>query len=220
MDNTDLATDGDLAEQNMQKMIDEYDDKHAATGGHVESKQTKCCSWKWKWSKGNKKIMSKSAKLVLNQDAIERIDNNEFVRTLGVYMGPQLKWNKQFEIMKEKMRESIGKLKNTAVFAPTAHIFFNMHLINKVYFGCGAFMITPKQEEILMKMHEPVTLRKMGFSVKFLRKIVHAQKSSLGIGLMKPSTTMTIVALKLHVGRKRKGSKISKMIDINEDIAH
>ena len=61
-------------------------------------------------------------------------------------MGPELKWNKQFEIMKEKMREAIGKLKNAVVFAPTAHIFFNVHLIKKVFCGCGAFVIMPKQE--------------------------------------------------------------------------
>ena len=74
-----------------------------------------------------------------------------------------------------------------------------MCLINKVYFGCGVSMITPKQEEILMKMHEPVMLRKMGFSVNFPRKIVHAQKSALGIGLMKPSTIMAILALKFSI---------------------
>ena len=69
------------------------------------------------------------------------------------------------------------------MFAPAAHVFFNMCLIKKVYFGCGVLMLTPKQEEMLMKIHEPVTLRKMGFSVKFPRKIVHAQKAVLGIGI-------------------------------------
>ena len=51
--------------------------------------------------------MSKLEKIVLNQDEIERIDNNKCVRTLGVYIEPELKWNKQFEITKEKMREAI-----------------------------------------------------------------------------------------------------------------
>ena len=48
--------------------------------------------------------MSKSVKLVLNQDEIERIDDDECARTLGAHMSPELNWNKQFEIMKEKMR--------------------------------------------------------------------------------------------------------------------
>ena len=39
MDETDLVTDGELAEQNIQKMIDEHDDNHVATGVHSESKK-------------------------------------------------------------------------------------------------------------------------------------------------------------------------------------
>ena len=85
--------------------------------------KTKHHSWKWKLSQENKKTLSKSAKLVLNQDEIETIDNNKCVRILGICMGPELKWNKQFEIMKEKMREAIGKLKNVVAFAPTAHVY-------------------------------------------------------------------------------------------------
>ena len=37
---------------------------------------------------------------------------------------------------------------------------------------------------------------------------------------MKPSATMIILALKLHVGHKRQGSKIAEMIEINQDNAH
>ena len=39
MDGIDLAADGELANQNTQKMIDEHDDNCAATGGHVESEK-------------------------------------------------------------------------------------------------------------------------------------------------------------------------------------
>ena len=124
---------------------------------------------------GNKKTTSKCAKLVLNQDEIEKIDNIKCARTLGVRMCPELKWNEQFEIMKDKMRETIGKLKNTVIFVLIAH-FFNVRLTKKVHFGYGVFVTTIKQEETLMKMCEPVTLRKMGFSMNFPRKIAHAQK--------------------------------------------
>ena len=95
-----------------------------------------------------------------------------------------------------------------------------MSLTKKVHFGCGMFVTTPKQEEPLMKMREVVTLRKMGFSMKFPRKIAHAQKLSLRIGLMKPSTTMEILALKLYVGHKTHGNKILAMMEINENNAH
>ena len=39
VDDTDLVTDGDLVEQNMQKIIDKCDDEHVATGGNIESKK-------------------------------------------------------------------------------------------------------------------------------------------------------------------------------------
>ena len=55
-------------------------------------------------------------------------------------MGPEFKWNKKFKIMKEKVREAIRNLKNTVVFAPTAHVFVIMCVIKKVCFGCGTFM--------------------------------------------------------------------------------
>ena len=52
-------------------------------------------------------------------------------------MSPSLVWDKQFEIMKEKMVEAIFKLKNTEIVVPTAHLYYNMYLIKKVYFGCS-----------------------------------------------------------------------------------
>ena len=73
---------------------------------------------------------------------------------------------------------------------------------------------------MLIKMCEPVRLRKMGFSTKFPRKIACVQTSSLRIGLMKPSTMMEILALKSHLGHKRNGIDIAEMIEINEDNAH
>ena len=59
-------------------------------------------------------------------------------------MVPELKWNKQFEIMKEKKREAIGNLKNEVVFAATAHVFLNMCLIKEECLRCGTLMATPK----------------------------------------------------------------------------
>ena len=37
---------------------------------------------------------------------------------------------------------------------------------------------------------------------------------------MRPSTIMTILALKLHVGYEMHGSEIAEMINVNEDNAH
>ena len=49
VDGIDLAADGELANQNTQKMTDEHDDNCAATGGHVESEKYHSWKWRWKW---------------------------------------------------------------------------------------------------------------------------------------------------------------------------
>ena len=48
--------------------------------------------------------------------------------------------------MIEKMKEAIYKLNNTEMIASTAHIYYNVYLIKKVYFGYGVISITPRQE--------------------------------------------------------------------------
>lgn len=67
-----------------------------------------------------------------------------------------------------------------------------------------------------MKTYEPVILKKRGPSKKFPRKALHARKSVLGVGLMKPSTMIEIIALILCIGHKRLGTKIGKKISVNE----
>ena len=37
------------------------------------------------------------------------------MRTLGVYIALSLKWYKQYEIMKEKIRGAVAKLRNTSI---------------------------------------------------------------------------------------------------------
>ena len=59
----------------------------------------------------------------------------------------------------------------------------------------------------------------MGLSEKFLRDILYARKSALGVGLMSPITIMNILALKLYAGYNRGETKVSKIIKINEENA-
>ena len=55
--------------------------------------------------------------------------------------------------------------------------------------------------------------------MKFPRKVVCARKSSLGIGLLAPSTIINALNLKLHLGCKRASSQVAEMIKINKDNA-
>ena len=50
-----------------------------------------------------------------NDVKIKQINSNEAVRILGIYMAPNLKWCKQYKIMKDKMRKVVSKFKNTSI---------------------------------------------------------------------------------------------------------
>ena len=58
----------------------------------------------------------------------------------------------------------------------------------------------------------------MGLSKKFPRKILYAKKAALRIGLIKPSTTVQIQAIKLYIGNKRAENDISKILIAHEEM--
>ena len=70
-----------------------------------------------------------------------------------------------------------------------------------------------------MKISEIVLLVKLGLSEKFPRRIIYTRKSALGVGLLKPSTIVSFLALKLYLGHKRKSDRMSKIISINKENA-
>ena len=121
--------------------------------------------------------------------------------------------------MVNKMKEAIGRLKNTSIMILTALIYYNMYLSKKVYFGSGIFALNSKQANILKKIYEPVILRKMGLSEKFPRSVLYLRKSALGVELMSPDTIVSSLALKLYAGHNRYKSELSKIIRINEENA-
>ena len=131
-------------------------------------------------------------------------------------MGLSLKWDEQFEVMIAKMKVVVNHLKNIIISISTALIYYNMYLIKKVYFGYSIVSISKKQEEMLKKIYEPVILRKMGLSEKFLRCVLYSRRTVLGIGLMFLRMIMDILALKLYVGHNRMESEVARMIKVNE----
>ena len=117
--------------------------------------------------------------------------------------------------MKDKLKEVIHKIKNIEISTAIIHIFYNMYLFRKVYFGYGIVAINEKQEKELMKIYEPIILNKLRLSKKFLRKILYAQKSALGIGIMKLSIIIVIMSLRLYLEHKRLSTKVGRMISAN-----
>jgi len=219
VDDTDLLVEGDNVEMMMNEMLGTYERLYAATGGVIEFEKSKYYAWQWKWSQGLKKIKNLNVTIELNTHEINSVKCEESQKTLGVYMTPSMSWSTQFIQMVEKMKEAIHKLANTEILAATAHIFYNAYLIKKVYFGCGIMTLELSQEMILRKIYEPVILRKLQLSEKFPRNVLYMRNGALGIGLLKPKTIVDSLSLKLYVGHQRARTRISNMIQINEDNA-
>jgi len=105
--------------------------------------------------------------------------------------------------MKDKMYRVMSRLRGTTLSVANAYVFFNMYLIKQVYFGCGIIELLPAQEKILMQICESTLLKKLRLSEKFPRRILYARKSELGVGILKPTTMIAILALKLYLGHKK-----------------
>ena len=99
----------------------------------------------------------------------------------------------------------------------TASMHCNVYLIKNVYYGCGIFSISRRQEELLKKTCKLITLRKLKLSTKFPRNILHTRKLALGVRSMAPSTVINILALRAHISHQRGESNISKIIQILEE---
>jgi len=121
--------------------------------------------------------------------------------------------------MIEKMKEAIYKLRNIEIAVPVASLYYNAYLIKKVNFGSGVLSLTEKQEQELKRIYEPILLRKMKLSEKFPRNVLYSRKTALGVGLLAPRTIVDILSLKLYIGHQRMKSKVSEIIQINEDNA-
>ena len=72
----------------------------------------------------------------MNSIELKQVDSNQCKNTLGVHMGSFLEWVVQFAAIKEKMGSASEKLRNTVIVTSTASLYYNMHLIANVYFGC------------------------------------------------------------------------------------
>ena len=127
-----------------------------------------------------------------------------------------MQWNKQFQLTKEKIKESACKITAMEIYPSTAYVFFSMCLRKKVCFGCGIIELTPQKDQELTKTREPAILRKFGLGEKCPRKCLHSRRKALGVGLVKPNTTLEILALKSCLGYKRLNAKVGRIIKTNK----
>ena len=61
---------------------------------------------------GKDKPVDQKIKLQIHNEDIVQIESTEIIRVLSVCMNPSLTWDRQFEIMKDRIRQSITKLMN------------------------------------------------------------------------------------------------------------
>ena len=92
--------------------------------------------------------------------------------------------------------------------------------MSSIYFGSGIIELNQKQEAELKRICEAPILRKIGLSSKFLKELIYARRSALGVGLITPNTVLAIATLKLCIRNKRMASKVDEMIQINEEYNH
>lgn len=65
-------------------------------------------------------------------------------------------------------------------------------------------------------MCEKPILKKFQLSDKFLKRIMHADKKSLGLDLMRPKTILAMLIVKQHVRNMRLMSNVANLIKANE----
>ena len=61
-------------------------------------------------------------------------------------------------------------------------------------------------------------LAKIGLSTKSYYTIIYARKMALGLGLIKPSMAVEMQMLKQYIGYKQMKSRLSKVIQINDEM--
>jgi len=219
VDDTDFIAEGHQYQQKMQQIINIYQKYYTATGGKIEGSKTKFFAWKWKWQQGQKVIHQINAEIYADEQKIKQMSNEESIKTLGVHITPSLQWKCQFQQMMTKLQDTISKLKYTPMNTHNAYLYFNMYMITKVYFGCGIITLSEQQEKTIMKAYEATMLNKLGLSQKFPKELIYSRREALGVGLLKPSTIIAILATKQYFGHKRMRGRISNIININEEKA-
>ena len=170
---------------------------------------------------GRKTLKALNIDAKVNEEKMKQHNNDASIRALGIYISPALFWDRQFQEVKLKMEESVGKLSNTAMTAPLTHAHVNAYFMSKVHFGCGIFDITEGQEQELKSMCEMPSVWKLNLGSNFPRKLLCGRVTATGIGIMAPRTATEALTIKLcmsHQRMKSENGKLMQMIENNQMI--
>ena len=104
---------------------------------------------------------------------------------------------------------------NTELQTWQVHVYFNTCLVKSVFFGYGIIELNDRELQEMERIHEKPILRKLHLSEKFLQRIMHVDKRSLELDLMRPKTIFTMLKLKQYFGNMRLSINASEMIRAN-----
>ena len=134
---------------------------------------------------------------------------------LGVWIQPSLQWNKEFNIVQEKLVFSTKKLMNTDLKVSLMYLYFHCYMIKNVFFRCRVVHFSPPEEKELNKLYKQPIIDKLRLGMKFPRRALYIYKKVLGVGLMEPNTIIAALALKLYFGHTRLQSETNLLIESN-----
>ena len=132
---------------------------------------------------GERVIEQIKAVISIHGKEIQQIDMQTSTRTLGMYVTPSLSWKTQFEKLRSKVMDAIGKVMRTSLMYQQAAVYYNIYMLTNVYFGCGITKIYEREELELRKLYEAPLLSKLGFNFKFPRDVMCVSKKMLELGL-------------------------------------
>lgn len=215
IDDTDFFTNGQKAQLKMQIMMATYTRLYESTGGKIKQIAVFMYSWKWITFEGEKKIINIPNKLIIKEHEVEQKGVHDPTITLGVWFQPDLLWSEEFKQIRRKLVESVRKLMNTALPPYRVYTYFHVYMSTSVFIGCGVVYISQNEEEELIRIYEEPIAQKFQLGKRFPHEVLYIHKHALGLGLMRPSTILASLRLKLYFGHTRLDRACNKLINAN-----
>ena len=119
-----------------------------------------------------------------------------------MHIAPTLNFKTQFEKLRMKLINSLGKLMSVSLTFQETAMCYNLRMLSSVCYSCGTTTLNLKEEKELRRACETPILTKLGFSSKFPRDMMHVSKEMLGLGLFSPSTMIAMQALRMCLGHE------------------
>ena len=93
------------------------------------------------------------------------------------------------------------------------YTYFHIYMLTSVFLGCGVISISQEEEEELIQIYEEPIAQKFHLGKQFPCNVLYIHKHEFGLGLMRPSTILASLQLKLYFGHTRLDRACNKIIN-------